>query len=145
MVMTILVLYGPNLNLLGLVSRGTGTRLTLDRLDRSLRQKARELGVELKIYQDQSEAEASKIVRRMRNRVDGILLLPAVWARCGHLLLETVALVGLPLAVFHFEPEPGPWRYADESLFRGTSLSEDRGSTPGQLAAFLADFIGRLK
>ena len=43
--MKILVLYGPNLNLLGWMSRNTGSRLTLDRLNRSLRRKARELAV----------------------------------------------------------------------------------------------------
>ena len=142
--MTILVLYGPNLNLLGLVSRGTGTRLTLDKLNRSLRRKAQELEVELKIYQKQSETDASVIVQRMRNRVDGILLVPGIWAQSGQLLLETVTMVGNPLAVFHLEPEPGPWRYADESLFRGIATSEGRGSTPEQLCEFFEEFVRQL-
>ena len=142
--MTILVLYGPNLNLLGLVSRDTGTRLTLDKLNRSLRRKAQELGVELKIYQKQSETAASRLVQQIRNRVDGILLVPGIWARSGQLIHETVTIVGNPLAVFHLEPEPGPWHYADEPLFQETATCQGRGATPEQICEFLEEFFRQI-
>ena len=87
--MQILVLCGPNLNLLGLVSRHTGARLTLDRLNRALRRRAAELQVEVKIFQQQSEVGASKIVQRQRNKAAGILLVPGIWARTGYLVRQT--------------------------------------------------------
>ena len=46
-----LVIYDPNLNLLGWMSRATGSRLTLDRLNRSLRRRARELAVAVAMAQ----------------------------------------------------------------------------------------------
>ena len=70
--MQLLIVYGPNLNLLGWASRRTGTRLTLDKLNRELRRRAHELGSELKMFQQQSESQASKIIQRQRNRVDGL-------------------------------------------------------------------------
>ena len=141
--MQILVLYGPNLNLLGLVSRGDA-RLTLDKLNRALRRKAQDLGVELKILQKQSEAEASKIIQRQRNRVDGILLVPGIWARTGHLIGETVAIARLPLAVFHLELAKGPWDYHEKSIFKGLAVMEAKGTAPEALTAFLESFAGRL-
>ncbi|UCH11586.1 MAG: type II 3-dehydroquinate dehydratase, partial [Fidelibacterota bacterium] len=88
--MQFLVLYGPNLNLLGVVSRRNREQLTLDKLNRAVRRQAEKLNVELKIFQTQSETEASKLIQRQRNKVEGILLVPGVWARTGHLLQETI-------------------------------------------------------
>lgn len=141
--MQILVLYGPNLNLLGLVSRGT-VRLTLDKLNRALRRKAQELGVDLKIFQNQSEAEASKIIQRQRNRVEGIFLVPGIWAMTGHLIRETAAITRLPLAVFHLEPVKGPWDYHEESIFKELAVLEAKGTTPEALTDFLESFVTSL-
>ena len=141
--MQILVLYGPNLNLLGLVSRGA-VRLTLDKLNRGLRRKAQELGVELKIFQKQSEAEASKIIQRQRNRVEGIFLVPGIWAMTGHLIRETAAITRSPLAVFHLEPVKGPWDYHEKSIFKGLAVLEAKGTTPEALTDFLESFVTSL-
>ena len=141
--MQILVLYGPNLNLLGLVSRGD-TRLTLDKLNQALRRKAQELGVELKLFQKQSEAEASKIIQRQRNRVEGVVLVPGIWAMTGHLIRETAAITRLPLAVFHLEPVKGPWDYHEKSIFKGSAVMEAKGTVPEALTDFLESFVTSL-
>ena len=141
--MKILVLYGPNLNLLGWMSRNTGSRLTLDRLNRSLRRKARELDVELKIWQSQSESDASKLLQGQRNKVSGVLLVPGLWAETGRLLQETLAITGLPLAVYHLEPGPG--QYSGSSIFSDMALLEQNGSTIEELVNFLEEFFRRLQ
>ena len=141
--MKILVLYGPNLNLLGWMSRNTGSRLTLDRLNRSLRRKARELDVELKILQTQSESDASKLLQGQRNKVSGVLLVPGIWSETGRLLQETLAITGLPLAAYHLEPGPG--QYSGNSIFRDTALLEQSGSTIEELVNFLKEFVRRLQ
>ncbi len=142
--MKILVLQGPNLNLLGLASRQNGTRLTLDKLNRALRRRARELDVRLAIHQIQSQAKASRLVQRQRNLASGVLLIPGIWATTGHLLLETLQLVSLPLAVFHLEPEQGPWHYHDRSIFRERAQLEEFGSMPDELCSLLSDFVSLL-
>lgn len=142
--MKILVLQGPNLNLLGLASRPNGTRLTLDKLNRDLRRRARELDVRLAIHQIQSQAKASRLLQRQRNLAVGVLLIPGIWASTGHLVLETLQLVSLPLAVFHLEPEQGPWHYHDRSIFRERAQLEEYGSMPDELCSLLSDFVDRL-
>jgi len=142
--MQLLIVYGPNLNLLGWVSRNTGTRLTLDKLNRELRRRSRELGSELKIFQYQSESQASKLIQRQRNQVDGLVLVPGIWAAAGHLIRETVVITRLPLAVFHLEPVNGPWNYQKDSLFRDIAVLEEPGASPEDLTAFLERFVTRL-
>ena len=143
--MKILVLYGPNLNLLGWMSRNTGSRLTLDRLNRSLRRKARELDVELKILQTQSESDASKLLQGQRNKVAGVLLVPGIWADTGRLLQETLAITGLPLAAFYLEPESGPWHHHKASIFRDRAVLEAQGVRPEALDALLQRFAEHLR
>ncbi|MEE9162542.1 MAG: type II 3-dehydroquinate dehydratase [Candidatus Neomarinimicrobiota bacterium] len=140
----ILLLYGPNLNLLGLVSKRTDTRMTLDKLNRHLRKEAAALGVELRIHQFQSQSEASRLLQRQRTRAQGILLVPGVWAHTGQLLRETLEITGLAVAVFHLEPEPGPWKVGSASVFQEFAALEDRGTAPDQLADFLRRFVAHL-
>ncbi len=142
--MRILLLYGPNLNLLGLVSRRAATRLTLDKLNRVLRKEATTLGLDLRIHQLQSQSEASRLLQRSRTRAQGILLVPGVWAHTGQLLRETLEIIGLALAVFHLEPEPGPWKATGASIFQDIAALEDRGTSPDQLADFLRRFVVHL-
>ncbi len=142
--MKILVIQGPNLNLLGLASRRNGARLTLDKLNRALRRQARELEVQLSIHQLQSQAKASRLLQRQRNLAGGVLLIPGIWAITGHLLLETLQLASRPLAVFHLEPEHGPWHHHDSSIFRENAQLEEFGHAPEALCSLLSDFVSRL-
>jgi 3-dehydroquinate dehydratase len=142
--MQILILQGPNLNMLGWISRQTDTRLTIDKLNRALRHMARELGVELKICQTQSEVEASRIVQRQRNKVAGVLLMPGIWASSGQLLQETLAIAELPLAVFHLVTESGPWSGNRSSIFKDLAHIEEEGMGPEELAGCLSRFTEQL-
>ena len=49
--MTILILHGPNLNLVGLKSAKTGEKLTLDKINRAIRLHVRKKDINLKIIQ----------------------------------------------------------------------------------------------
>lgn len=140
----ILVIEGPNLNLMGWLSRLEGTRLTLDKLNREMRRTARESDVELKIYQTQSEAEASKILQRQRKKANGVLLIPGIWAETGHLLRETLAITQLPLAVFHLVAEAFPWPEQKSSIFTELSMMEHKGQGPEELAGCLRSFVEKI-
>lgn len=143
--MKILVLQGPNLNLLGLVSKQSGGELTLDKLNRALRQRAGELDMELTIHQLHSEAKATRLIQRQRNKVNGVLLVPGIWAATGVLLKETIRIVALPLAVFHLAPAPGPWHYHDGSIFADCAVLEESGDSVERLCELLSSFATSLK
>ena len=143
--MKILVLQGPNLNLLGLVSRQSGNRLTLDKLNRALRRRAGELDLELTIHQLNGEVEAVRLIQRQRNKVAGLLLVPGIWASTGQLLRETIRIITLPLAVYHLEPDQGPWHYHSGSIFADSAVLEESGKSAEDLCGLLSSFATRLE
>jgi hypothetical protein len=100
--------------------------------------------VQLAIHQFQSQAKASRLLQRQRNLAGSVLLIPGIWAITGHLLLETLQLVSLPLAVFHLEPEQSPWHHHDISIFQSSATMEEYGPSPDDLCSLLSDFVSRL-
>ncbi|MCG2715022.1 MAG: type II 3-dehydroquinate dehydratase [Candidatus Marinimicrobia bacterium] len=94
--MKILVIHSPNMPLLGKVSATTGTRLTLDKINRTLRKKAVDLGVELKIYQFYDEKRIIKTISRSRNEISGILINPGPLSRTAFSLRELLTILKIP-------------------------------------------------
>ncbi|MBC8213860.1 MAG: type II 3-dehydroquinate dehydratase [Candidatus Marinimicrobia bacterium] len=94
--MKILILHGPNMNLLGLRSTKDGSRITLDKVNRTLRQQARNTDIELKIFQTHDEGEAVTFFHRNRNKADGLLFSPCAWHNCGFVIADTLKLINLP-------------------------------------------------
>ena len=117
--MEILVLQGPNLNLIGVRSAQVGQLVTLDKINRSLRRQAHKSGLTLKFLQTHRIDKALTFVQRNRNSAQGILLAPMAWARYELSLLETLQLIGLPVVQvlfdkeFDFGPPAGESIYAD--------------------------------
>ncbi|MDO9547707.1 MAG: type II 3-dehydroquinate dehydratase [Candidatus Marinimicrobia bacterium] len=94
--MKIVVFHGPNMPLLGKVSVKAGARLTLDKLNKTLRKEAGAAGVELKIYQFYDEERILKTISRNRNEISGILINPGPLARTAFSLRELLGILQIP-------------------------------------------------
>ena len=101
--MNILVIHGPNLNLIGLQSSKNKHSLTLDKLNKELKLHARQHALTLKIYQTHKEFQALNILQRNRNWATGLLMIPTSWARNNFTLLETIRLINIKTAMIFFE------------------------------------------
>ena len=95
--MKILVLQGPNLNLIGVKSSQEGGRVTLDKINKMLRREVRNTEIELKIFQTHKIYMAISFLQRNRNTASGILIAPMAWAKYEYSLLETLDLIQLPV------------------------------------------------
>jgi len=115
--MNILVLQGPNLNLIGIRSAQLGQRITLDKINRSLRRAAKDYDLELKFLQTHRIDKALTFIQRNRNAADGILIAPMAWARYELALLETLQLVNLPVVQVLFDEEFGFGPITGESIY----------------------------
>lgn len=91
--MRLLVLHGPNLNLLGVREGASGGRLS--NLDAALKERAEELGLELKVVQSNHEGVLLDTLAAEREAVDGILINPA-GLFASYPLKEALEAVGLP-------------------------------------------------
>jgi 3-dehydroquinate dehydratase len=95
----ILIIHGPNINLIGLKSAKEGSRITIDKIDRAIRKKAKELNVELKILRTHDEAKAVAFVQRNRKTTSGIIISPSSWHRGGFTISDTIHFLEIPYSV----------------------------------------------
>ena len=100
--MNILILQGPNLNMLGLKSSKTKANITLDKINRAMKKHVKGKNVTLKFLQTHKQFKAVNFLQRNRNWVDRILFIPTSWARNEFTILETLELINLKTAVVYF-------------------------------------------
>mgnify|MGYP003324634228 FL=1 len=101
--MNILILQGPNLNLLGLKSSKNNDRLTLDKLNKAIKKFSKTKDISLKILQTHKEFQAVNFLQRNRNWANGILFIPTSWARNSHTILEVIKLVDIKTSTIYFD------------------------------------------
>ncbi len=122
--MKILIIHGPNLPFLGKIPVTTGTRLTLDKINTNLRRQARELGVELKIYQLYSEEKIIKTVARSRHEINGIVLAPGALAHNCPVLVELITILKIPFVEVHLSEMPDSTVAYEQSQLQKLALKK---------------------
>lgn len=99
--MKILVLHGPNLNLLGKREPDIYGSQTLGNINSSLEELSRELACELSIIQSNSEGELIDAIHAARQDCHGILMNPAAYTHTSIAIRDAVSAVGLPTVEVH--------------------------------------------
>jgi len=98
---TLLVLHGPNLNLLGLREPAIYGRTTLDDINVRLRDLAERRGAALKIVQSNHEGVLIDEIQAAREWARGILINPGGFTHTSVALRDAVSAVGLPTVEVH--------------------------------------------
>ncbi|MBI4534611.1 MAG: type II 3-dehydroquinate dehydratase [Candidatus Melainabacteria bacterium] len=99
---TILVIHGPNLNLLGQRETSIYGPSTLAHIDQQLSKVARELNVKLEIVQSNSEATLIDYIQKARQQaMAGILINPAAYGHTSIALRDALLAVALPFVEVH--------------------------------------------
>lgn len=99
--MRILVMHGPNLNLLGIREPAVYGSLTLPDIDAALAALAAELGIELEFFQSNTEGALVDAIQSARGVCDGILINPAAYTHTSIAIRDALTAVALPTVEVH--------------------------------------------
>jgi len=141
----ILVLHGPNLNLLGHRDPKHYGRLTLDKLNTLIRKKARELDVDVKFYQTNCEGDLVTLLQRQRKYVDGILINPAAYTHTSIAIRDAIELIKIPVVEIHLSDIQSREPFRRESMIRDVCLATFSGKKEQSYLEGLEFLVGRLK
>ena len=97
----ILVLNGPNLNLLGKRQPDIYGKATLADIKTQVRVLAKELGVEVDFRQSNSEGELVTWIQETAGKFDALVINPAAYTHTSLALRDAISAVGIPTVEVH--------------------------------------------
>src|SRR5437879_459402 len=99
--MTILVLHGPNLNLLGVRETQVYGPWTLDRINQELETLATAKGVDLTIHQSNAEGELVEWIQKAAGKFEALVINPGAFTHTSVALRDAIMAVGIPTVEVH--------------------------------------------
>ena len=99
--MRILIIHGPNLNLLGKRKKEIYGDKTLSEIDVMLQQHAKELGVDISTTQSNSEGNLIDFIQKESHNADGIIINPGALTHYGLSLRDALSDTNLPVIEVH--------------------------------------------
>lgn len=97
----VLVIHGPNLNMLGKRETGVYGTATLDEINDAVRTAAKELSADVTFFQSNSEGMLIDKIHEASGRYDAIIINPGGYTHTSVSLRDAIAAVALPTIEVH--------------------------------------------
>ena len=125
--MKILVINGPNLNMLGIREPEIYGKGTLRDLEKMILDKAKELGVEVEFFQSNHEGALVDKIQEAYQKIDGIVINPAAFTHTSVALLDAVKSVGIPTVEVHISDPDTREEFRKVSYIRKACVATVKG------------------
>ncbi len=140
----VLVLHGPNLDLLGTREPGVYGRVTLDEVNRRLAELADTLGCELESLQSNHEGVLIDALHAAPRQFQGVLLNPGGLTHTSVALRDAVVAARLPVVEVHVTNPHARETFRHTSLLSGAAIAVVQGFGPDSYLLALRGLASRL-
>ncbi len=125
--MRILVIHGPNLNMLGTREPEIYGTATLDEINASLSAQAAIAGAEIEAVQSNSEGELVTQIQRARGTFDAILINPAAYSHTSIAIRDALTAAGVPAVEVHLSNIHRREKFRHRSMTAGACIGAVMG------------------
>ena len=125
--MHILVINGPNLNMLGIREPEVYGTATYDDLMALIKAEAERLGVQVSFVQSTSEGALVDAIQSAHGTADGIIINPAAYTHTSIALLDAVKAVSIPTVEVHISDPDAREAFRKTSYIRAACLATIKG------------------
>jgi 3-dehydroquinate dehydratase-2 len=123
----ILILHGPNLNLLGQREPDLYGHLTLDDINEKLVKAGNELGVSVESFQSNSEGELVDALQQAGNEVNGVVFNPGGYTHTSVALRDAITAIPIPVVEVHISNVYAREEFRHHSLLAPECLGKITG------------------
>jgi 3-dehydroquinate dehydratase II len=143
--MRVLLLNGPNLNLLGLREPGLYGADTLEAIEAELARQADGLGVELECFQSNHEGALVDRIHAARGHADGILINAGAFTHTSIALRDALLGVAIPYVELHLSNVHARESFRHHSYLADKALGVICGFGPASYGLALQGLVQRLR
>lgn len=123
----VLILNGPNINMLGIREPDIYGRGTYDDLCAQIGEHAKMRGVTVDFYQSNHEGELVDAIQGAYGKYDGIVINPAAYTHTSVALLDALKAVGIPTVEVHISDVDGREEFRHISYVRPACIACIKG------------------
>ena len=120
--MELLLINGPNLNLLGSREPDLYGSKSLSDIEQSLQKKAADLGVDLKCFQSNSEGEIIDRIHKGMNEFNGILINAGAFTHTSVAIRDALLAVEIPFVELHLSNTFSREKFREKSFLSDKAL-----------------------
>ncbi len=143
--LNILVLHGPNLNLLGIREPTVYGASTLEEINAMLMTLGNELGVSVEARQSNTEGELVTWIQQAPSHFQGLVFNPAAYTHTSIALRDAIVGVGLPMVEVHLSNIHRREGFRRQSYLASVSVGQISGFGPQSYALGLRALVHTLE
>jgi len=143
--MKILIIHGPNLNMLGKREPEIYGATTLEEINAALTSRAKGLGAEVTFFQSNSEGEIVSNIQDAMSKFDGVVINPGAYTHTSVAIRDAILSSGLPVVEVHISNVHKREDFRHKSFISGVALGVVSGFGVNSYMLGLSGLVDYLK